>query len=368
MRFIFFFSGFLFYAIASAQALSPRYSVSASGHFGFILPHHNDMRYLISAHTPGAEVNWFTSPRSCSDENNCLLVLPERGIGLLFFDFGNPRQLGKGFAVSPYLNFRINRSETFYLLFRVGSGIGWITEPFDRVENHKNNVIGSNLNGFMNLRLNSYCILSDRLRLEGGIGVAHFSNGAFTLPNLGINLVTINAGLAMGFGRSAEDISMNESYSPFTRTKYFISYLNFGLKEVNTPGGKKYPCVNFSLNREKRITQSGKYSYGIELTYNGANYADFLYDTIPITHARNMQAAVKAGYAVVVGKLSLPMEMGVYLYSLEKGNGPVFHRIGLRYQVSPAWHICYTLKTHWAKADFIEFGLGYMFHVKNDMN
>ena len=199
MQKIYFYILAFFSCLACVGQNHPIYSFSASGHFGFILPHHADMRYLINSHVPGGEINFFKPPKKSSDENKCIFYVPERGIGVLFFDLGNPEQLGKGIAFSPYFNFKINRSEKFNLMLRVGSGIGYVTKPFDRLSNHKDNVIGSHLNGFMNMRLNTCLNFSNIFRMDAGIGIAHFSNGAVKLPNLGINIVTVNLGFALGF-------------------------------------------------------------------------------------------------------------------------------------------------------------------------
>src|SRR5688500_13808214 len=114
-KFVFYIHFGFFCTLAPAQVI-PEYSVSGAGHFGFILPHHPDMRYLINAHVPGGEINFFLSPKNCRDENKCAYLLPERGLGLLFFDFGNPEELGQGISLSPYFNFKLNRSEKFRLM------------------------------------------------------------------------------------------------------------------------------------------------------------------------------------------------------------------------------------------------------------
>ena len=236
--------------------------------------------------------------------------------------------------------------------------------PFDRIENHKENAIGSYLNAFMNLRLNTQVNISKNFRAETGIGIAHFSNGAFTIPNLGINIATLNLGFALRSSAKMPVQEIPKTLSGFDACRHFVVYFTAGMKEISPPEGKKHPCFDLSFNWEKKFSTKGKYSFGLETNYNGGNYAEFKKDTISISAVQNIQTGIKAGYSILAGRLIFPLETGVYLYSFEKHNGPFFQRIGLRYQATENWTICYTLKTIWGKADFIEFGLGYSFSHK----
>ena len=346
-----------------SQSKEHNFSVSVNGHYGFIIPHYRDMRYFTTSHIAGAEINFVKLPNDGFDEEGTSCTIPERGLSMVYFNLGNPEILGSVIAASPFMNFKLNHSENFKLFFRVGSGFGVIAKPYNRITNHKENAIGSHVNAFMNIRMNAHFRLSEKMKLETGIGISHLSNGSFAVPNLGLNLCTADIGVHYTFGNTV--CTNNDSTNKYLQKKYFLVYATTGLKEISPPGGKKYPCFNLSVNREKRFSRTGKYLYGIEFTYNGAYYADFKRDTlIHVTAVQNIQLGIKAGYSVVAGRLSFPIEMGIYLYSYEKDNGPVFQRIGLRYQINKNWTVCNTLKTHWAKADFSEFGVGYRFGEK----
>ena len=52
--------------------------------------------------------------------------------------------------------------------------------------------------------------------------------------------------------------------------------------------------------------------------------------------------------------------MGCYVRDRYRPNGPLYHRIGFRYQISNGFYGNITLKTHWAKADYMEAGIGYI--------
>ena len=101
---------------------------------------------------------------------------------------------------------------------------------------------------------------------------------------------------------------------------------------------------------------------------------DFFYDKSNLERSRigsiyytsdtgltNVQAGIRLGYEIVVGKFAIPIEMGSYFYTKSTANGPFYHRVGLRCYISKHLILVYTLKTHWATAENIEFGVGYRF-------
>ncbi|MBW6482993.1 MAG: hypothetical protein K0B10_08015, partial [Vicingaceae bacterium] len=67
-------------------------------------------------------------------------------------------------------------------------------------------------------------------------------------------------------------------------------------------------------------------------------------------------------YSLDVGNVSYMVQMGGYLLSAYKGDGLVYHRITSRYYINEQFFVNLGLKSHWAVADFIEFGVGYKFN------
>jgi len=56
--------------------------------------------------------------------------------------------------------------------------------------------------------------------------------------------------------------------------------------------------------------------------------------------------------------------MGVYMRDRYRPNGLFYNRIGFRYQLTSGLYGNITLKSHRAKADYMEIGLGYVFNFK----
>ena len=347
------------------QQTNNDFIISTCGHYGFILPHHGSMQYLINGHTPGFEINYI-KPTHGEKKWQRIYHYPEIGLNFFYIALSNPTQLGDGMALSPFINFNLNHGKRFHLQMKWTTSVGYMTKKFDRLENHKNTVIGSNFNMYANLRLNAAYYISENFRMEIGLGMSHFSNGASNMPNLGINIPTLDLGLGYHFNTKSVTVVL-DTFSIPQKTGRLAFYAGAGINSIDPPGSKKYGGYTLSANYERKRGNKNRWSGGLELSFNSSYIAEFRQDTVVqlSSDLQNLQVGLKAGYALVIGRLFIPIEMGYYLYSMKKSNGPIFHRIGTRVQVNDHLVVGVTLKTHWAKADFFELCVGYTLKEKN---
>ena len=84
-------------------------------------------------------------------------------------------------------------------------------------------------------------------------------------------------------------------------------------------------------------------------------------DSVPVTVLENVQVGVKFSHELVLGRVSFPMEAGVYAYTKYKGNVPIYSRLGIRYLVTDHLLVHFSLKTHFAKAEYLDAGFGWRF-------
>ena len=78
-------------------------------------------------------------------------------------------------------------------------------------------------------------------------------------------------------------------------------------------------------------------------------------------HKSNLQAGVGAVYEVMIGKLSIPLAVGFYAYNNYKEIPFMYLKMGISYYLTKNINLNFTLKSHYAKADFFAYGLGYRF-------
>ncbi len=333
--------------------------------FGFILQHHNNMGQLVNGFINGFELN-FIKPTNGSKlwhhENN----FPEQGIGFAFFNLDNPKQLGNLYAIFGFYEIPLNKKEKpFRLYLRLAPGLAFTPVYFDAINNHKNNVLSSPMSAYVNFKWYYHWDITNKLRWEGGLNFSHASNGRARVPNLGINMVTLNAGFVYKFlAAQKTNYTSVDSSSKRVAKNELLLWATFGYNQVDVLG-KVYVAQNYSANYYHNTRNTHKFGVGLEVCYNPANLVILKADSVKLSsNIQNTQVGVKFAYSYNAGRLSFPVEMGYMLYSKFTDDGLFFHRIGVRYYFKNNFVAMVTLKTHWAVASYFEFGAGYRIPLK----
>src|ERR1019366_7758455 len=337
------------------------FTLSAQGHVGYIMAHRDDMANLIKGHIYGGELNYIFRTNGCKTWHK-YYKYPELGFCFLHLYLANPAQLGNLEAIYPYTNIRLNKlsSKTSFNL-RLGTGLSYLSKPFDRITNHQNVAIGSHFNAFVNLRLSLSTMLTEAWRLDAGVGLSHASNGAYATPNLGLNMATINLGIGYVFGNKICTY-ITDTITPHIKKWQTSIFGVAGIKQLAEPGGNEYAAYSLQANLLRGLNYKTSLGGGLEVFYNNATkqiWADGGIYTSKLSDI--VQAGAKICYSYNFHRLSLPIEFGMYFYKKQPENGIFFHRIGLRYKINKHIIANVTLLTHWAKADYFEWGLGYQF-------
>jgi hypothetical protein len=75
-----------------------------------------------------------------------------------------------------------------------------------------------------------------------------------------------------------------------------------------------------------------------------------------------LQLGLFVGYVQPFDRLHFIYGAGYYLRDMLRPDSPVYIRLGTRYAFTPNLEGMFTLKTHYAKADYMELGLMYHFN------
>lgn len=329
------------------------------------MQHRNTMGHLVNGFINGFEVNYIkptTGSKLWHYENN----FPEQGIGFTFFNLNNPKQLGNLYAFYCFYDIPLNaKPKPFRVYMRLGPGLSYSPVYFDPIDNHKNNVVSSPFNAYVNFKWYWRWNINDRLRWEGGFNFSHASNGRASVPNLGINMASLNTGFVYKFlSPNKTTPAVIDSSTKAVSKNEILLWGAFGLNQVEVLG-PKYVAQNYSAMYYRNKRNTHKFGVGIEICYNPANLAIMESDSIKLSsNLQNTQLGIKLAYAYNPGRLSFPVEMGYMLYSKFASEGYFFHRIGIRYYFKNNFAVMATLKTHWAVANYFEFGAGYRIPLK----
>jgi Lipid A 3-O-deacylase (PagL) len=341
--------------------------VELKSHYGFLIPHHREMD-ILNSHFACYEltVSKATFGRTRWEY---MYNYPIIGIALWHSQLGNNPYLGSGTAIYPYINFPIKRTRDNTVSFRLGVGLGYIEKPFDRLNNYKNIAIGSHINAAVNLMFEYSRKFGQRYIFSTGIGLTHFSNGSMKTPNYGINIPSINIGLAYRLSRENDyqrKKLLPELYPFEFDGKRFIDFnvsLGLGQKNMDNDYGKKYLAIALFGNVYKRISFKSKIGLGFDFSYDQSDLS--ILDKNKIEYSNKFQIVrpgLNFAYEMVMSRFSIVANLGYYLSGKEKSDGDIYEKLGFKLHITDKVFANVTLKAHAARADYIAFGIGYRFN------
>ncbi len=292
---------------------------------------------------------------------------PDVGFAFSIVDFKNPQQLGYALALAPFADIPLHRDEQrkSRLIMRLSWGIAYLNKSFDIHENPKNIAIGSHVNSFVQFKWLWHVQLTKNLRFEPGLAFSHASNGRAKVPNLGLNVVSINAGFNFLIPSTKKTVINRIDSSAGVKSKNEImAYAAFGYnqREVATD-----PLYNLLISGAyyRNVRNTHKFGIGADIFIDQNYLIDYknTFNEYP-SGINNMRMSVKFCYSYNIGRISFPVEIGYYVIQKVNPDGPVVSRIGVRYYSKCGLVTSVGLRTHFAVAYDFEYGLGYRFFIK----
>lgn len=319
------------------------------------------------AHLPQKSVKSFELCFAQQDLNNTawtnVYKMPVRGVSLMFQDFGNSQVLGQGISLFGHTSFPIVQGEKFgFLDFRLGTGVAFVTKRYDNELNPKNNAIGSYINGFVNLQFN-WDKHFEHFHLGAGIEFSHYSNAAMKVPNLGLNIPSLNLNIGYSIARRkvwnpTKEKEMESNHTEIMSDDFHLILIGGSKQNVAKQlAPKSRPVIGLSAMYSKSLGRRWKLDGAIDLVYNDANR--HYHDTSTYTIGETFQLGAYFGASVHFYKAAFVLGLGAYMYSPVKPFGLFYNRLGFRYHFTPKIVGTVAIKAHWGIADYLEIGLGY---------
>lgn len=296
---------------------------------------------------------------------------PAFGLALAHFRLGEQAH-GHAWGLLPNLSVPILRSGRWLAAFRVGTGLGYITEPYDAFGNPGENAIGSHWNNFTQFRLGAEARLSANWRLQAGVSLSHFSNGASALPNFGVNLPGGYCTLAWSPKgvREADFVPAPGSKRATRRWGASVSG-GLALVEYSIYDGPRYPVwalsggVLFHFNKVNRLQGGLDYEYNRAVGVFGRQTGQFRSEQQARRGATRLAFTLADEF--LFGPLSVQLMAGVYAGPAGYNqliSGPWYAKLTTRYYFPPVRHTPLrlyagvSLKAHRSTAEYISFSLG----------
>jgi hypothetical protein len=322
-----------------------------------IISHTQPVAHLVSSHPLGFELNVQRQTTGAAPWH-AWYKYPKVGLALVYFDYRNPL-LGRSYTATVYLSKSISRTARHDFSFRLGTGLAYFPVHYDLYTDRKNTFISSPLNATLQLRFEYDLALSEHLGLLLALGLHHYSNGATSKPNFGINLPTVAVGLNYHQQRPAP-VRPGYAPAPLDVGHNFLNVsTSVAFKKRSAFDPTTYLVNSVTLAAGRRLSRKSNLLVGLEGFYDRSLRAaqlDTARATTNLPDTRKASAFV--GHELLLGRLAMVTHLGAYFYNPYKSNPFIYERVGLKYHFTPWLFGVLDLKVHLFTADALELKVG----------
>lgn len=326
---------------------------------GNIALHNDDILHLITGHPEGIIIGWNKKTFGENDWEQ-RYGYPDYGVSFAYQNLKNDA-LGNNFSLYAHYNFYFfNRN----LMVRIGQGLAFTTNPYDKFKNPKNIAFGSK---FMS---STYAMVNykkerifDRFGLQGGLALLHYSNANVKAPNTSINSITINLGIVYDLNGEPDFIS-DLTDEKFTEPIKYNLVFRSGVNESDVVDSGQFPFYIFSAYADKRINHKSALQLGTDVFFSNFLKELIYYNSVAFPENNvsgnedYRRIGIFAGHELFINRLSLLTQLGYYVYYPYDFEGRTYFRIGLKRYFGSKLFGAITLKSHGAKAEAVELGIG----------
>ncbi|MDD7886859.1 acyloxyacyl hydrolase [Flavivirga sp. 57AJ16] len=351
------------FSISFSQEKAYTSYIDANYFKGNIALHNNDLLHLIKGHPEGYILSWNKKTygfKAWEQRYN----YPDYGVTYAYQNLKND-VLGTVSSLYVHYNFYFFKR---HIMLRIGQGLAYTENAYDKVSNFRNIAFGSKLMSSTLLMLNyKKERIIERFGVQAGLSFVHYSNANVKAPNASINSMALNVGVTYNLEEEEPEYITtlrDEEQERFTQpVKYNLAFRT-GINESDIVGSGQFPFYIFSAYADKRINIKSALQFGADVFFS-----NFLKEYIyyrSVSHPEDnlsgnedyKRVGVFVGHELFVNRTSLITQFGYYVYYPFDFEGPTYLRIGLKRYFGDKWFGALTLKSHAAKAEAVEFGIG----------
>ncbi|MBT8243615.1 MAG: acyloxyacyl hydrolase [Winogradskyella sp.] len=350
----------LFSVVLSAQNKTSESYLDFNYFKGTIALHNNDILALITGQPEGFILSWNkkTFGKEAWEQR---YNYPDYGASFIYQNLKN-KNLGNNFGFYAHYNFYFLKRN---LMLRIGQGIAHTSNPYDRNGNPKNIAFGTRLLSSTYLMLNyKKERVFDRFGFQAGISLIHYSNANVKAPNTSINTIALNAGVTYNLDEENEQYIDDLDSEKYTEPIKYNFVFRSGINQSDIVGSGQYPFYILSAYADKRINHKSAIQFGTDVFFS-----NFLKELIRFQSTAALGNGVAGdedfkrvglflGHELFINKISIETQLGYYVYYPFDFEGRTYLRIGLKRYFGDRLFGAITLKSHGAKAEAVEFGIG----------
>jgi hypothetical protein len=206
--------------------------------------------------------------------------------------------------------------------------------------------------------------LIDRLGIQAGITLIHYSNANVKAPNTSINSITASLGITYQLDDEALVYTAQSLSNKFTEPVKYNLVFRSGINESDVIDSGQLPFYILSAYADKRLNKKSAVQLGAEVFFSNflkeyIQYKSIAFPEDNISGDEDFKrVGLFAGHELFINKMSLLAQLGYYVYYPVDFEGRTYFRVGLKRYFGNAFFGALTLKSHGAKAEAVEFGIG----------
>lgn len=312
---------------------------------------------------------------------------PEVGVSLFAGSLGSKRQLGNTFGIVPNLTFHLNDTKSVKMKLKVGMGLTYFNNPFDSISNPYNILVGSHITNLSFASLIYQSRITEKLYFTITGSAIHASNGHYQIPNVGLNIGSMDFGIKYYFSDDTSKFKHNAKL-PKKAKKLKINF-SYGIGQhefagsVFPVGTQKWTIYRASIFLSKRISPISNITFGIIGRYYPDYYNEITKNNIFKDNLKYNSSilSVYLGHEFIAGHFALFTNVGYnfhapfreyYIHENEKKSFSndmliaISTDIGLKYYFlnpdrNARFNVYMTVavRAHYGTADFPELGMGF---------
>ncbi|WP_226968004.1 acyloxyacyl hydrolase [Zobellia roscoffensis] len=335
------------------------YTFDANQFYGSIILHNPDISHLIKGH-PAGVVLAYNRKTYGLEEWQQWYNYPDLGASFIYQNTNNS-VLGEAYGVYAHFNFYFLKRN---LQFRVAQGLAYMTNPYDRETNFRNNAYGTRILSSNYLMINYHKEnIYKGLGFKAGVSIMHFSNANVKAPNTSTNTFAFTAGLTYTLEGKDTEYIRREKVKITEPIKYNLIFRT-GINESDNIGHGQYPFYIFSGYADKRVGRKSAIQLGTDVFFS--NFLKELIEYQSIAFPENnvdadtdfKRVGVFVGHELFINKLSVGTQLGYYVYYPFDFEGKLYNRVSLKRYFGDKVFAVVSLKSHAAAAEAVEFGIG----------
>lgn len=287
--------------------------------------------------------------------------VPYYGAGFTIADFYNPEEVGYPVSAFGILGIPVLRWDKLelYSEFQFGIAANW--KHYDSISNPKNLAVGGGLTVHLNLGVNAFYPITDKLDIGAGLSFIHFSNGGFERPNNGLNICSPSVELKYHFaGRpDARSVTAPVRQQRSNDLYFMLGYGDYQLveRELDT---NYFAVGGISAIYFTQFSNAFRLGFGSDLNYVwGLNARP---DGTPGPYSvENVTLGLLLQPEFMIDRLTLVGGIGIYAVHRNYGNfNQTYQRLGVRYEVYKNMSLGVNIRAiNFMLAEFLEFNMGY---------